>query len=436
MRKRSDKPALNQDSVMHKVSILLPVFNSERYLESTIDSVLAQTYQNWELLISDNCSQDATLAIAKAYAAKDKRIVFWQNETNVGVAGNYNKCIERSTGEYLELFGADDLFAPDCLGRLVHVLDNHPDVALATCARNLIDGNGTCSKVDRPFDGTRQLASDEVIRSNLSSLSNWIISPVMYRASLKGSGFDPGLKVWGDIDYWSRVLKGGDAYYVDEVLFSYRVHSDSETTRVFKDLEFVLDVIRMTDKHTTYIAGRDATADSFNRTVAEKLLDLARHAVDHRQANFHAVLAPFSDASKQPSTSDASYDRLAHDVHDYRRATCLALLHGNKLLKDRERLLRKWLDSMGRVKEMKEEISRLVANRDGLLIKRDTAVTERDVLKISADELKKEVQALREENKRLIAQFEANTKEQTVAQSSKLTAPIKKVTQKLFGGDN
>jgi glycosyltransferase involved in cell wall biosynthesis len=75
---------------MHKVSIILPVYNVERYLATSLDSVLAQTHENWELLISDNRSKDATGEIAAAYAERDKRIVYLRNETNIGVMPSGN----------------------------------------------------------------------------------------------------------------------------------------------------------------------------------------------------------------------------------------------------------------------------------------------------------------------------------------------------------
>src|SRR5271163_4094676 len=100
---------------MSKVSILLPTFNRESYLVAAIDSVLSQTHQDWELLISDNCSNDNTFAIASKYADQDKRIICWKNETNIGALPNYNKCIEKTSGDYIELFGTDDIFEPTCI---------------------------------------------------------------------------------------------------------------------------------------------------------------------------------------------------------------------------------------------------------------------------------------------------------------------------------
>ena len=88
---------------MSKVSILLPAYNRQHYLPLAIESIISQTYQNWELLISDNCSQDNTLAIASQYAALDNRIVCLKSETNIGPVSNYNKCLEKSSGDYIEL---------------------------------------------------------------------------------------------------------------------------------------------------------------------------------------------------------------------------------------------------------------------------------------------------------------------------------------------
>src|ERR1700721_1865208 len=106
-----------------KVSILFPTYNREPYLVQAIESVIRQTYENWELLISDNCSSDNTPEILQEYAKKDSRILYWQNEKNIGPGPNYNKCIARASGDYIELFGADDFFEPDCLAKFVSILN-------------------------------------------------------------------------------------------------------------------------------------------------------------------------------------------------------------------------------------------------------------------------------------------------------------------------
>jgi glycosyltransferase involved in cell wall biosynthesis len=400
---------------MHKVSIILPVYNVERYLATSLDSVLAQTHENWELLISDNCSKDATGEIAAAYADRDKRIVYLRNETNIGVMANYNKCIERATGEYIELFGGDDLFEPQCLEKLVQVLDSNPNIVLVTCARNLIDEHGQHTKVERPLDATRTLSSEEAIRSNLGPLRNWIMSPVMYRSKYKGRGFDTSLRTWADLDYWVQILRNGDLYYLDELLFSYRVHAISETSRAFRDLEFLIDLLRLADRYGKYIINPEAPDEKLEHILAAKVLALFNHATRHRDATFDALLAPLSDVSVNEiiagvATGNESQKlrELANESHDHRRSACLALL----CAADLECQLKECKDTLIQHQML---VNALEENRDKVRAKRDAAVEENDRLNKLVDELKKDIVALKDAHNKALGQRDEALKERDAA---------------------
>jgi len=125
-----------------RVSIGLPVFNGENYLRDSLDSLLAQTYSDFELIISDNASTDKTQEICSAYAAKDRRIRYFRNDTNLGAAKNHNCLIELSSGEYFKWAAHDDLCAPEFLERCVNVLDQHPSVVLCYSWTKEIDDKG------------------------------------------------------------------------------------------------------------------------------------------------------------------------------------------------------------------------------------------------------------------------------------------------------
>lgn len=117
-------------SFLPRVSIGLPVYNGDRFLEEAIESILAQTYQNFELVISDNGSTDRTPAICQAYAAQDERIRYYRNDNNLGAAKNQNRVVELSKGTYFKWAHHDDLCAPELLQKCVEVLEHHPAVVL------------------------------------------------------------------------------------------------------------------------------------------------------------------------------------------------------------------------------------------------------------------------------------------------------------------
>ena len=112
------------------VSVGLPVFNGEDYLEEALDSILAQTYSDFELIISDNASTDRTEEICRAYTVRDKRIRYFRNETNLGAAKNFNRVFELSSGEYFKWASYDDVLGPEFLSRCITVLDQDSSIVL------------------------------------------------------------------------------------------------------------------------------------------------------------------------------------------------------------------------------------------------------------------------------------------------------------------
>ena len=143
-----------------RVSIGIPVYNGEPFLSKALDSILAQTFDNFELIISDNASTDGTRDICQDYAARDKRINYYKNKTNLGAAFNYNRVFELSSGEYFKWAAADDLCAPDLLEKCAAVLDSDPEVILCYPKTDIIDESGIIIK---EHNRSLNLRSDNVI---------------------------------------------------------------------------------------------------------------------------------------------------------------------------------------------------------------------------------------------------------------------------------
>src|SRR5437868_11959393 len=108
------------------VTIAVPVRNGEKYVARALDCVLAQTYENFELLISDNASTDGTYEICQRYTG-DARVQLWRNEQNIGANGNFDLTLERAAGKYFMWAAADDMWAPRFVEALVHELETDPD---------------------------------------------------------------------------------------------------------------------------------------------------------------------------------------------------------------------------------------------------------------------------------------------------------------------
>ena len=159
------------------MSIGLPLYNGERYLALTIDSILAQTFQDFELIISDNCSTDRSGEICRQYAAKDSRVRFFPSEVNKGAAWNFRRVFELARGPYFRWAPADDVFAPESVAACVEVLDAHPDAVLCYPKTILIDGTGA---VIGPYDDRLDLRSESAVERYCMAASRIGLVNVMY----------------------------------------------------------------------------------------------------------------------------------------------------------------------------------------------------------------------------------------------------------------
>jgi glycosyltransferase involved in cell wall biosynthesis len=125
------------------VSIGLPVYNGGRYVAEAIESVLAQTFADFELVVCDNASTDETEEICRTFERRDDRVRYERNTVNIGAVGNHNRCIEHSTGRYFMWLGSDDVLGASLLEQCVAALDGDPSAALAFPRLVYIDSNGT-----------------------------------------------------------------------------------------------------------------------------------------------------------------------------------------------------------------------------------------------------------------------------------------------------
>ena len=144
------------------ISICLPNLNTRPYLEPRVESIWAQTYRNWELIVSDNYSDDGAWAFFEDLARRDRRVVAEQAPRE-GIYANWNRCIRRARGEFVYIATSDDTMAADCLEKLVAALQRHPDCDLAHCRLRKVDEHG----VEKPDIWSRQsvfaLSSGELI---------------------------------------------------------------------------------------------------------------------------------------------------------------------------------------------------------------------------------------------------------------------------------
>src|SRR5262249_47036805 len=139
-------------SSVPRLSIGLPVYNGEKYLAESLDALLGQSYEDFELIISDNASTDGTADICHRYAKQDSRIRYLRQTRNIGCAPNHNFVFEQSRGELFSWSSSDDLYARDLLQRCVNALDERQDVVLAASWTAAIDDAGNLTQaLDYPL---------------------------------------------------------------------------------------------------------------------------------------------------------------------------------------------------------------------------------------------------------------------------------------------
>ncbi|MGV3585406.1 MAG: glycosyltransferase family 2 protein [Adhaeribacter sp.] len=215
------------------VSVLVPTYNNAQFLDETIQSVLNQTFPDFELIIVDNQSTDNTEAVVQPYLA-DARVKYYKNATNLGMVGNWNKCLEYAQGTYLKYLCSDDKFHPDLLKKFVTVMEQNPQVALVSSYREYF-GETRFKPELPPFTGLR--SGKEIIYRSLQDW-NWIGEPttVMFRRSgLQVGLFKTDYKYFPDWDMWLRLLTTGDCYMIPEVLSYFRLHANQVTALVMQN---------------------------------------------------------------------------------------------------------------------------------------------------------------------------------------------------------
>ena len=213
------------------VSVCIPFYQGAAYAEEALNSVLAQTRTDWELVIADDHSDDDTAGIVERFIARhgnDPRIQFHRNPERLGMAGNWNKVIGLARGRYIKLVCGDDWLRPDCLERQGAALDANPSASLTSSSRMVVSSRGRELFVRSCFAKTGLYPGRKAVRDGLLTGTNTIGDPVavMFRAdALKKAGpFEPAVVYCTDVDLWLRILLHGDLYFINEPLAFYRIH--------------------------------------------------------------------------------------------------------------------------------------------------------------------------------------------------------------------
>ncbi|MHB1514630.1 MAG: glycosyltransferase family 2 protein [Acidiferrobacteraceae bacterium] len=240
-----------------KASVCVPVYNAAAYIRQALESVLAQTFRDYEIVIVDNCSTDATASIIEDATKRTARNVrFYRNDRNIGLVANLNKCLEYARGDYIKFLCADDLLLPGCLEAMAKALDHNHSATLVGCTRTTIDKHGRIlGSKHYPGHGT-VISGPEVITRCLFG-GNFIGEPsaVMFRRRQATGGFQEGMPQLSDMDMWFRLLEQGDFIVLKQSFCAVRLHTTQVTHANTMSDVLVRDNIKLFDTYSrkTYI---------------------------------------------------------------------------------------------------------------------------------------------------------------------------------------
>lgn len=209
------------------ISIVLPVYNGEKYLKESIDSILAQTYKNWELLIVDDCSTDSSAEIAKEYAEGDERINYYRNENNLRLPRNLNKGFRLAKGDYLTWTSDDNRYKPTALEKMYYALKKNQNAQFVFASCRVIDSEGTEVEYIMVDDKRKK----EIIGHNIVGACFMYTRKVYEEVGEYNSEFT----LVEDYDYWQRICAKFNAIVISEILYEYRWHEGALTSTMRKD---------------------------------------------------------------------------------------------------------------------------------------------------------------------------------------------------------
>ena len=279
------------------VSVCIPTFNSAKYLKECIDSVLAQTFTDFEIVVVDNHSSDETLSIIQEYAKRDLRFRVICNERNIGAIPNFNRCIEIAQGDWIKFVHSDDLIAPRCLEEMLAVSKRNPEAAMICCRRDFLFEPGIDEEtkqfylkhlshwsIESLFPNSTSISASDFCKAvpdhyNFNIVGEYIAIMQHRNVFYRFGTFNTHFAGISDIEFSTRVAIHTGLTYIPQTLATTRVHGKSRTSNI-------LDNNRYRHSHLDYLV---LLHDFTFHPIYAPLREAARH--HHPPLNFRNLLA-------------------------------------------------------------------------------------------------------------------------------------------------
>ncbi len=283
------------------VSVCIPTYNGEEYLEECLTSTIRQTFENLEIIICDDGSSDRTLDIANQIAQADRRLVIHRNAVRLGIPGNWNRCLDLAHGRWIKFMGQDDYLADDCIEVMVRAVDQTG--RMVVCDRQI-----AYQDVDHSFQEdfnsyiaenplhkvgeTRAFEAEDISRFVLGRLNdNFIGEPVFTlfpHDVIKDVGyFDDRFVLWSDYEMWTRIAVNRGLLWLPDRLATFRCHSKAQSRTNFGSSAFRSNTVepllllasfacRPEFRTLREVARRVSPEIDFSRELSQRVLALQR----------------------------------------------------------------------------------------------------------------------------------------------------------------
>jgi glycosyltransferase involved in cell wall biosynthesis len=374
------------------ISVCLPTYNGDKFVADAIDSVLNQTFRDFELLVGDDGSKDSTREVLQKYAGRDSRIKLTLHKQNLGYMRNSNFLLGQCQGKYTKTFAQDDMLEPSCLQQMLDVFEQHENIRLVTVSRRNIDEDGCEIEVQHKFPETGLHRGVEIIKRYLTEFLNRTGNPsqILFRTADAAGGLNAAYNHSSDSELALRLLENGDFYYIAEPLIRYRIHKDTTTISTMEDMSFAPDHVRLVDRFGSHMINEGTNA-----------VDLWNFAIDgliNKMANAMLIRGISYDDFPTPGHWSNLKDGDNEEYQLSRRLACQLIKYAtekNSWFEDREGLARDEAGHLNAISAHNEQLNQRIQDLENELqsstaefgrLKQRTAVLDSKLTKLKTSD--------------------------------------------------
>lgn len=257
------------------ISVLMPVYNAEKYVGQAIESILEQTFKNFELIIIDDASTDASYNVIQKYAKKDKRIKVFKNTHNQGIGANRNRLVKLASGKYIAWQDADDISLPTRLAKQYQFMENNPQVGICGAWIQFFNEEGD-------FAIRKYAAEDSNLRKTVFSYSP-VAQPVaiLRKEIFKNNNYfyDNTLSPVEDLDMSFKIGERWQFANLQEILLKYRQHSNNSSLQSKKLKDTIKKTLIVRKKYTTSSSYNYSFLDQIKQEITRLILLLPSNLI-------------------------------------------------------------------------------------------------------------------------------------------------------------